>query len=149
MFKNKKIIYGFLALFIGFAMSLSTVNAQVTGDERQDTQTQNSFVGKVIDATTGQALSDVTVKIEGQDQEATTDEEGKFTFENLQSQASSTDTDSEGGMGEVNTGEITIQIDHDGYQSLSETIRPEDLMQQQSPDSEPMTFELEPEQEDY
>ncbi len=108
----------------------------------------------MVDASTGQPLSDVTVRVEGQDQEATTDENGQFTLSNLQSGVS-------GEMGETGetmeegSGEITIQIEHEGYESFSETIRPEDWAQQGAEgavegvegEESGLTFELQPKEE--
>lgn len=148
MFKNK-MLYGLLALFVGLTMSLNTVNAQVTGEE--DIQSQNNISGEVVDAETGEALSDVTVMIEGMDDhEATTDENGEFTFENFDP----TQTQTEGGMEEGNPSEITFTISHDGYQDFSKTLQLDELMQrnqgqeQQSQDDNPLRFELEPEEGD-
>lgn len=145
MFNNNKILYGLVALVFGFAMSFSTVNAQVTGE--QETTTQNNFMGKVVDASTGQPLSDVTVQVEGQDKEATTDENGQFTLSNLQAGATGETGEGMGG----NTGEITLRIEHEGYQTLTESINPADLGQGQGQGQEGQqgegnikTFELEP-----
>lgn len=142
MLKNK-IVYGVLALFVGFALSFSTVNAQVTGEE--EGQTMNQFKGKVVDASTGQPLSDVTVRVQGQDKKATTDQEGVFQFDNLSAEGASTE-----GMGEG--GEITIEIEHEGYETLSETISPGDLRsqgQEQGMQEDLKTFELQPKEGDY
>lgn len=138
MFKNNKILYGLVALVFGFAMSFSTVNAQVTGE--QETATQNNFMGKVVDASTGQPLSDVTVQVEGQDQKATTDENGQFTLSNLQAGATGETSEGMGG------GEITLRIEHEGYETLTETINPSDLGQGQGQEGQQdlKTFELEP-----
>lgn len=152
MFKNK-MLYGLLALFVGFAMSFNTVNAQVTGEE-EGIQTQNQVKGQVVDAETGQALNDVTVEIEGMDQEAITDENGEFTFDNLNPNEGQTQT--EGGMGEQNPGEITFTINHEGYQEFSKTLRWDELrqqgqqgqQQQGQQQEDQLTFELEPEQGD-
>lgn len=147
---NNKMIHGFLILFVGLAMSFNMANAQVTGEEQA--QNQNKFSGQVVDASTGQALADVTVKVKGQDQEATTDQEGKFTFENLNLDSQSGyDAQNEEGGEMANLG-ITIEINHEGYEPFSETIRPEDIRSQNQPQdmgdqgqmSNLMTFELEP-----
>lgn len=151
MFKNK-MLYGLLALFVGLAMSFNTVNAQVTGEE-EGMQNQNQVKGQVVDAETGQPLSDVTVEIEGMDKNATTDENGEFTFDNLDPTQGQTQT--EGGMGQQqNPQEITFTINHEGYQEFSKTLRMDELRQQgqqgqqqqgQQQDGQ-LTFELEPEQ---
>lgn len=154
MFKKNKMLYGILALFIGFAMSFNSVNAQVTGEE-EGVQTQNQVQGQVVDAETGQPLSDVTVAIEGMDQEATTDENGEFTFDNLEpNQGQQTQT--EGGMGEQNPEEITFTINHEGYQEFSKTLRMDEIrqhtqqgqQQQSQMEDDLLKFELEPEQGD-
>lgn len=153
MLKNNKMLYGLLILFVGLAMSFNTATAQVTGEQETETQQQNMLEGKVVDASNGQALSNVTVEVEGQDQEATTDEEGKFTIENLGQQGQ----DQEQGMG-IGGDDITIRINHDGYQELTETISLDELrqggqqeqgqQQQQGMQEEEdvRTFELEPEE---
>lgn len=141
MFKNNKILYGIVALLFGFAMSFNTANAQVTAEP--DTTTQNQFIGKVVDASTGQPLSDVTVQVEGQDQEATTDENGQFTLSDLQSAVPSEGMEEMGGE----TGEVTLRIEHEGYQPLSKSINPSELLSQgQQAEEDIMTFELEPEE---
>ncbi len=153
MFKNNKIIYGLVALFVGVAMSFSTVNAQVTGEEQQEATTQNSITGKVVDAQTGQPLNDVTVEVEGQDQQSITDEDGRFTLD-LHSGVSG-EMDEMGETMEESSGEITIRIDHDGYESFSETIRPEDWAQQRAEgavegaegEENMLTFELQPKEQ--
>lgn len=152
---NNKIIYGLLILFVGFAMSLNSATAQVTGE--QEGQMQNNVEGKVVDAETGQSISDVTVQIEGMNKEATTDENGEFSFENLEGSQETT----EGGMGEQqNPNEVTFTIDHEGYQQFSKTLQWDELRQQgqqgqqgqqrqqgqQGQENNQLTFELEPEQ---
>jgi hypothetical protein len=147
MLKNK-MIYGLLALFVGFTMSFNSVNAQVT--EEGDVNPQNSFTGQVVDAETGQALSEVTVKIEGMDKEATTDENGEFKFDNLNPDEGTQSTNTEGGMEEANPGEITFTINHEGYQEFSKTLRIDELRQEgQQAQDERMKFKLEPEDEEY
>lgn len=141
MFKNNKIMYSLLALIMGVAMSFSTVNAQVTGEEQG--ATQNSITGQVVDAATGQPLSDVTVKVEGQDVEATTDENGQFTLNNLQAGMPPAEAE-EGGMGGEAEGGITLQIDHEGYESFSRTIQPDEIAQQGVEGEDLLTLELEP-----
>lgn len=115
MIKNNKILYSIFTLFIGIALSFNTAIAQETN---QDVTTNNSFTGKVVDATTNQPLSNVEVEIEGQNQSATTDQDGKFTFDNL-------DVESQG----MASGEIEIKINHEGYEELTETVSADELRQ--------------------
>lgn len=150
MLKNNKMLYGLLVLFVGLAMSFSTATAQVTGEEAE-TKAQKSFTGKVVNAVTGEALSDVTVEVEGQDVQATTGQDGKFTLENLGTQGQ--------GMG-VSGGDITLRINHEGYEELTETISASELgqagqqqgqqqqggQQQGMSQEEVRTFELQPKQ---
>lgn len=127
---NNKIIYGLLILFVGFAMSLNSATAQVTGEQERQTQTQNEVQGEVVDAESGEALSDVTVEIEGANQEATTDENGQFTFENLETQQTGQAETQEGGMGEQqNQNEITFTVDHEGYEQFSKSLSMDEIRQ--------------------
>lgn len=150
MLKNK-ILYGLLILFVGIAMSTNLATAQVTEEEGYQSQTATSFSGIVVDASTGQPLSDVTVRVKEQDLEATTDQDGKFTFDNLDLDMQAEET--EEGMGNLG---ITIEISHEGYQEFSQTISPDDIRNQSQgnmgdpedpmaqSDENLMTFELEP-----
>ncbi len=162
MIKNNKILYGLLSMIVAIAFSLNTATAQETN---QDVTTSNAYKGKVVDATTDQPLPNVEVEIEGQT--VTTDDEGIFTFENLE-----TETETEGVGAEtqdrgVGSDEIEIKINHEGYQELSETVSLQEMMDRghaqgqeqqtqqqdeqefgQEQDDDIKTFELEPE-EDY
>lgn len=165
---NNKLIYGLLILFVGFAMSLNTATAQVTGEQERQTQMQNQVQGEVVDAETDEPLSDVTVEIEGMNQEATTDENGQFTFENLETSPQTGQTETqEGGMGEQqNQNEITFTIDHEGYEQFSKTLSMDEIRKhqdqqgqqgqqgqtgqqgqqaEQGQEENPLKFELEPE----
>ncbi|HEX6982816.1 MAG TPA: carboxypeptidase-like regulatory domain-containing protein [Balneolaceae bacterium] len=126
MLQKNKMLYGLLILFVGFAMSINTATAQVTGEDMQQ-QSQNAIQGKVVDASNGQPVADATVKVQGSDQEVTTDENGMFTINAMSAQGQSG---------------VTLVITKDGYQEMSKTVQP----QQMSQSGEPMTFELEPQQ---
>lgn len=99
-------ILGALIVCIGFAVSLNTASAQ-QADTTQTTQ--NTIEGTVLDASNSQPLANVTVEIPKHDKETQTDDEGKFSFENI-SQSNGI------------TGEITLVINHDGYEKLSKTV---------------------------
>lgn len=126
MIKNNKILYGLFTLFVGIALSFNTAIAQETN---QDVMTDNSFIGKVVDATTNQPLPNVEVEIEGQT--ATTDQDGKFTFDNLDAQsqgAQSEGVESQGVESQgMASGEIEIKINHEGYEELTETVSADEL----------------------
>ncbi len=106
-------ILGVLIICISLAVSFNTASAQQV-DTTQTTQ--NTIEGTVLDASNGQALANVTVEIPRHNEKAQTDEQGKFSFENLD-QATGT------------TGEITLVVNHDGYQKLSKTVRVESSKQ--------------------
>lgn len=127
MIKNNKILYGIFTLFVGIALSFNTAIAQETN---QDVMTNDSFIGKVVDATTNQPLPNVEVEIEGQT--ATTDQDGKFTFDNLDVESQRTQNqgvESQEGVEnqEMASGELEIKINHEGYEELTETVSADEL----------------------
>lgn len=147
MLHKNNMIYGLLILFVGFAMSFSTATAQVTGED-MESQAQNAFTGIVVDASNGQPIANATVKVEGTDKETTTDENGRFTLENLAASGEQGMEGMEQGMEGAAQGGVTLVISADGYQELSESIQPQAQAQEggQAVQSEPQTFELEPKQ---
>lgn len=152
---SKKMIYGLFILFVGLTMSFNVSVAQVTED--QETGAQTSFSAIVVDASNGQPLSDVTVKVKGTELEATTDQDGKFSFDNLNVPVG---TPSEPGSADFQSQEVTFEINHEGYKPFSKTLSMEEIRQHQQTqtqtqnqemqdDSQLMRFELEPETEEY
>lgn len=168
MFNKNKIIYGLFTLLVGFALSLNTAIAQET--DQYETSAK-MFKGKVVDASTNQPLPNVEVEI--MDQTATTDQDGIFTFENLDTKAQ--DAETQGvetqdtqtqGMG---SDEVEIKISHEGYEELSESVSVDELLAQATERAQTgqdqqtqqqdegfgqeqediKTFELQPENEDY
>jgi hypothetical protein len=147
---SKKMIYGLLILFVGL-MSYNTSFAQV---EDQEMSTPLSFSAIVVDASNGQPLQDVTVKVKGTELEATTDQTGKFTFDNLEVPVG---TSSEPGSADFQGDEVTFEIDHEGYEPFSKTLSVDEIRQNQQQvqnqemqdDSQLTRFELEPETEEY
>jgi hypothetical protein len=140
MLQKNKMLYGLLILFVGFAMSINTARAQVTGEDMEQ-QSQNAFKGVVVDASNGQPIADATVTVEGSDKEVTTDENGMFTIDLQAAGQGMQQGMEEGGMSGAQSG-VTLVITKEGYQELSKTIQP----QQTAQDDQPTTFELEPEQ---
>ncbi|HET6528460.1 MAG TPA: carboxypeptidase-like regulatory domain-containing protein [Balneolaceae bacterium] len=138
MLQKNKMLYGLLILFVGFAMSFNTATAQVTGEDMGQ-QSQNAFKGKVVDASNGQPVADATVKVQGSDQEVTTDENGMFTISLMSAGQGMEQGGQQGSMGQSG---VTLVITKDGYQELSKTIQPKQTGQE----GQPMTFELEPAQ---
>lgn len=139
-----RILYGFVILLVGLAMSVSSVNAQVAKDMKK--KAKNAFTGKVVDASTGQPLADVAVQVKGQDIKATTDKEGNFTLDDIQGTA-------DAGMAKekMKSGEMTIEINHEGYQPFSKTINLHDMMGKKDKmgKGKMMTFKLKPEGSGY
>lgn len=76
-FAKKEILLSALALMLGIFM-ISTPAVAQEGSESQQ------LSGTVVDDSTDQGLSGIEVTIEGLGETATTDEEGNFSFDNLQ-----------------------------------------------------------------
>ncbi len=147
-------IYGLFILFVGLTMSFNTSVAQVT--EGQEMNSPTSFSAIVVDASNGQPLSDVTVKVKGTELQATSDQNGKFTFDNLSVPVGTPSP--EPGSADFQSQEVTFEINHEGYQPFSKTLSIEEIRQHQQTqtqdqemqdDSQLMKFELEPESDEY
>ncbi len=131
---NKKMIYGLFILFVGLTMSFNTAVAQVTEDQEMSSPT--SFSAIVVDASNGQPLSDVTVKVKDTEMEATTDQAGKFTFDNLNVPVG---TPSQPGSVDFQSQEVTFEINHEGYQPFSKTLSIEEIRQHQQTQTQAQT----------
>jgi len=101
MFNRKFMFKLFATLLMGiFAISIHNAQAQ---DNSQD-QGQAKLIGTVIDSTTSKPVADVTVSLDGQDKEATTDQNGQFMFNDL------------------SAGTYTVNIEADGYEAYSKDV---------------------------
>lgn len=92
---RKKVLYSMLMLIIGIAM----VSTQAIAQEGEA-----QLTGQVVDASTQEAVSGAQVTLQGEDQEATTDENGSFTFESL------------------SPGSYTITASAEGYQDWEQEV---------------------------
>lgn len=108
---NKKILFSALILMLGLAMFSTETIAQE--------QTEANLSGEVVDASTQEAISGVQLTLEGADKEATTSEDGSFTFEM------------------VNAGTYTLTATADGYEDWEKEV-------EVTEDGDSMTIELEP-----
>ncbi len=80
----KNILFGFLLVF--FFISSATVIAENDGAKSPETPASTlSMSGKVLDATSGEALAGALVEVEGSNIRVFTDLDGQFTITNMQS----------------------------------------------------------------
>lgn len=93
---SKKILIASLFLMITGLIGIQTqAHAQ---------DTQGGVTGEVVDASTGEALSDIEISVEESGETATTDSDGRFTLENLE------------------PGMHTLNVEADGYETWSQTV---------------------------
>lgn len=79
--------------------------AQTDPDTTETTgDTYSMISGSVIDADTGDAIPNATVRINETDQSATTDDYGTFVFE------------------DVDSGTYTVSVEADGYESTEQSV---------------------------
>lgn len=115
---NKRVVF---SAFI-FALVLSFVS--LTSYAKSSTiHKQETISGKVVNASTGEAIADVEVSIRGTDMSATTDSTGHFTIEGLEA------------------GKYVVVVEQDGYKEYESTV---DL----SSGSAEITIKLQPESDD-
>lgn len=108
---NKKAFFSALVMIIGIAMFTNPVIAQEQGEAE--------LSGEVVDASSQEAISGAQVVLQGVDKEATTGEDGAFTFEM------------------VSPGTYTISVTADGYEDWSQEVEVKE-------DGDSVTVELEP-----
>lgn len=93
---KKKTLFSALILIIGVAMFSTQAVAQEKGEVE--------LSGQVVDASTQEAVSGAQVTLQGKDKEATTGEDGSFTFESLSS------------------GTYTVTVTAEGYQDWEQDV---------------------------
>lgn len=138
MIKNSTYIYGLVTLLIAFTVSLTTASAQKMADN--SASVVKSLKGKVVDASQGQPLSGVKVQLKELNKETTTDAEGLFIFEGIDSQSSAS---ANAESMQSSSSQYTVVINHDGYKKLTKTINIRDL-QEGSQNQQPMVLKLKP-----
>lgn len=100
MFNVKFIISAIVAIAIG----LIGIQAEAQIADPQESQ-EASVSGTVVDASTGDALSGIQVQVEESEETAESNQEGEFSFENLE------------------PGSHTLTVEEDGYEEWSQTIQ--------------------------
>lgn len=124
MFQRKSLISAVLVVLIA-GLTLPTSKAEVPAPEAHKAEIAAvTLSGVVVDATTDRPVANVNVKVPVTGEEAKTDKNGKFTFENM------------------NPGRYTIQINHMGYKKFSKRV---EIMQ--SDQNKQLVLKLEPESE--
>ncbi|PAU93222.1 hypothetical protein CK503_12420 [Aliifodinibius salipaludis] len=93
---NKKAFFSALVMIIGIAMFTNPVMAQEQGEAE--------LSGEVVDASSQEAISGAQLVLQGVDKEATTGEDGSFTFEM------------------VSPGTYTLSVSADGYEGWSQEV---------------------------
>lgn len=78
---KKKYLLTALALVLGVAMVSNEAMAQ---KKKKQEKKSVKVSGKVVEASSQQAISGATVKLQKADKKATTNEKGKFGFENIE-----------------------------------------------------------------
>lgn len=96
-------ILGLCIIFTGLALSHQEASAQ-------QADSLSVIEGTVADASNGELLANVTVKLKELNKETQTNQEGKFSFSDIN-------------LMNKNPQEITLVIDHNGYEKLSKTIQ--------------------------
>lgn len=91
---SKKILIATLFLMV----------AGLIGIQAQAQDAQGGITGEVVDASTGEALSDIQITVEESGESATSDSDGKFTIENLE------------------PGMYTLNVEANGYERWSQTV---------------------------
>ncbi|WP_234572042.1 carboxypeptidase regulatory-like domain-containing protein [Rhodohalobacter sp. 614A] len=88
-------------MVLSFGIAFATTNPETT---KADTEAYAIITGSVVDAETGDAVTNATITLTGTELSTTTDEYGTFTFE------------------EVETGSITLTVEADGYQTAEQSV---------------------------
>lgn len=99
MFKKAIMLTSVMILSIGIAFATSNTATSETANE-----SYAMITGSVVDATTGEAVSNATVELVETEASAITDEYGTFVFE------------------EVEVGTYTLSIQADGYQTAEQSV---------------------------
>lgn len=101
-------IFNKLNIFIlGFVISTAGLLQQATA---QSESVEAGINGTVANATNGELLANVTVKLLELNEQTQTDKEGEFSF-------------SEINLVDKMPREITLVVDHKGFQKLSKTVQ--------------------------
>lgn len=97
---KKKVLYSALMLVLGVTM-LST---QAFAQQKQQSKDGATLSGKVVDASSQQAVNGVDVQIQKLDKKATTDKKGAYSFDSLK------------------PGSYTVTVKADGYKTWSKKV---------------------------
>lgn len=94
---KKKVLFSAIMLLLGVGLVSNQVSAQQ--------MTDGKLYGQVVEDTSGQAISDVEITLQGADNKATTGKKGMYVFESLKA------------------GTYTVVVEADGYQKWKKEVK--------------------------